>query len=744
MEASAKCEGCGHPLTSGVPGALCAACLMRVAMQAENSSGAFEWVPPDPHLLGSLFPELEIIELTGRGGMGAVYKARQRSLSRLVAIKILPIEMAAEEGFADRFAREARLMARLSHPHIVAIYDFGRRGETYFLLMEFIEGLNLRRLMQAGTLKPAECLKIVPQICDALQYAHDNGVVHRDIKPENILLDRAGSIKITDFGLARLIGSKPGAGRTAPSSAWGTVHYIAPEQIENPQSADHRVDIYALGVVFYQMLTGELPIGRFSVPSRKVKIDVRLDEVVLHALEKDPQIRYQKAQDVKTDVQAITTTPPPLTTRGVVAKAPAPNTWRPPAMVAAALIFALVALAGWLLVYALHHYSGDVASDAPGRHIDYGGSSQPAGRIPETRQGGQTLNGGLTNERLSAGTLCWLPRTWRSPSAVIVADNSVVLSGTTARGPALRTFSSDLVRSKSLTALLPTYYQSIRRLAVGGGVLMLGGGSSPEPGGFGVKSRGVIGLLDTQTNKFKDLSSALRRVDPDPYVLGIGGVAYADGRFLAGGAGGTTALVSYNPATDTMRSLAPAVPGYFAVNDVLFLGGRFLIDGAGPGPGGEPGTPPALGFITPGGRYTDLANVIPAGLGVMGESAFDGRECMIQGYNTADAHPMLVLFNPATLTFRDVTAVFPKYLSVQCIVGRAGRFWIGGFIQAQAYFAEFDPDADTVHELASVLPPARTASALAFGPDGFYIAGISAQDRVFIESAKPGMVGSGP
>src|SRR5208282_151459 len=148
---------------------------------------------------------------------------------------------------------------------------------------------------------------IVPQICDALQYAHDEGVVHRDIKPENVLVDRKGGVKIADFGLAKILGHEPEALRlTGEGQVMGTPHYLAPEQVEHPQAVDHRADIFSLGVVFYEMLTGELPLGKFQPPSGKVQVDVRLDEVVLHALEKEPQHRYQQASQVKTDVQKIT------------------------------------------------------------------------------------------------------------------------------------------------------------------------------------------------------------------------------------------------------------------------------------------------------------------------------------------------------------------------------------------------------------------------------------------------------
>ena len=247
--------------------------------------------------------------------MGAVYKARQRRLDRLVALKILPPEVAGHPAFEGRFTREAQALARLNHPHIVTLHDFGESGGLYYFLMEFVDGVNLRQMIAAGKLEPRQALAIVPQVCEALQYAHDEGIVHRDIKPENILLDKKGRVKIADFGLVKLMGSGDpvAAGRaavalTGSQQVMGTPHYMAPEQMERPQRVDHRADIYSLGVVFYEMLTGELPLGRFAPPSRMVQVDVRLDEVVLRTLEKEPERRYQHASDVKTDIESMSGT----------------------------------------------------------------------------------------------------------------------------------------------------------------------------------------------------------------------------------------------------------------------------------------------------------------------------------------------------------------------------------------------------------------------------------------------------
>ena len=323
------CPQCGAPLAADAPEGLCPQCLLKVALDSradaagstvdvppghlapttlkpEQTWGA---TPPDPKELGKLFPKLEILELIGRGGMGAVYKARQPALDRLVALKILPPESGRDQAFAERFVREARALAKLSHPNIVAVYDFGKAGDFFYFVMEFVDGVNLRQMEQAGKRTPAEALAMIPKICDALQFAHEEGVVHRDIKPENILVDKKGRVKIADFGLAKLLGKAPSdVTLTRSGQAMGTLNYMAPEQMEKPLTVDHRADIYSLGVVFYEMLTGELPLGRFAPPSQKAQIDVRLDEVVLKTLEKEPERRYQHVSEVRTDVEKISST----------------------------------------------------------------------------------------------------------------------------------------------------------------------------------------------------------------------------------------------------------------------------------------------------------------------------------------------------------------------------------------------------------------------------------------------------
>jgi serine/threonine protein kinase len=335
METPKLCSSCGRPLAPNAPQGLCPECLLKAGLPTEAQpagEGQAKAPPPQPPTieeLARLLPQLEILELLGHGGMGAVYKARQRSLDRFVALKVLPARPASDTGFAERFSREARALARLSHHNIVAVYEFGQAGDLPYFLMEYVDGPNLRQLARTGKVDPHEALQIIPQICEALQFAHEEGIVHRDIKPENILLDKRGRVKIADFGIAKILGDAASASAlTGARDVMGTPNYMAPEQVENPLVVDHRADIFSLGVVFYELLTGELPLGKFAPPSQKAEVDIRLDTVVLRALQKEPERRYQHAGELKTDLDRIASPPaaapstPPLPAHQPVPAAP--------------------------------------------------------------------------------------------------------------------------------------------------------------------------------------------------------------------------------------------------------------------------------------------------------------------------------------------------------------------------------------------------------------------------------------
>ncbi|MBK7874670.1 MAG: serine/threonine protein kinase [Planctomycetes bacterium] len=316
MSITKSCPRCGAGLSAPEElQGLCASCVLIAALEPNAEEGGEPARRPAPSIeeLARHFPDLELLELVGQGGMGAVYRVRQTKLGREAALKVLALDAVATPAFGERFEREARTLASLDHENIVQVYDAGRAGPWWYLLMEYVDGVSLRQMIRAHEVDPRTALALVAQVCDALQCAHDHGVVHRDIKPENVLVDRKGRAKILDFGLAKLLGREPRTGTlTETGQVMGTPRYMAPEQWERPLSVDHRADIYSIGVVFYELLTGELPIGAFALPSQKGAPDARVDSVVMKTLAKEPERRYQHASEVRTAVRSIESTPPPL------------------------------------------------------------------------------------------------------------------------------------------------------------------------------------------------------------------------------------------------------------------------------------------------------------------------------------------------------------------------------------------------------------------------------------------------
>lgn len=273
---------------------------------AEQTVEEVEWQPPSLEETARLFPLWQVRRLLGRGGMGAVYEMHQPELDRLVAVKLLPIEASRDEHLVERFRREARTLAKLRHPGIVALLESGVTPAGHlFFVMEHVDGSPLNQWISEGRLNVSRAIEIVRQICEALAHAHAQGVIHRDIKPSNILLDSKGRVKVADFGLAswQQAADQPGMTLSRTGAFMGTPAYAAPEQVRNAASVDHRADIYALGVLLYEMLTGDLPRGVFQPPSRKrAGADARLDQVVQRALQERPEDRYQAASELRDDV----------------------------------------------------------------------------------------------------------------------------------------------------------------------------------------------------------------------------------------------------------------------------------------------------------------------------------------------------------------------------------------------------------------------------------------------------------
>lgn len=246
----------------------------------------------------------ERLDLLGRGGMGEVYRARQTELDRFVALKLILAERSSDPMFVARFRREALAMARLSHPNIVAIHDYGELDGRPFLAMEYISGTSLRVKLRRNSLSFAEAYSVALQLCEAIAYAHESGVVHRDLKPENVLVTDDGRVKVADFGLAKLADRSPFADLTAEGVVLGTLRYMAPEQLAGASEVDARADVYSLGVMLYELFTGALPVGRFAPPSQASATPRAFDAVVLRALEGDPQRRFPSGRELLESLAA--------------------------------------------------------------------------------------------------------------------------------------------------------------------------------------------------------------------------------------------------------------------------------------------------------------------------------------------------------------------------------------------------------------------------------------------------------
>lgn len=263
---------------------------------------------PDLEEVNRILPGYRVLSVIGRGGMGLVYKAIQRSLDRHVALKLLPrsIGEVSESHWHERFQIEARAMAKLSHPGIVTVHDFGIASNgMLYIAMEYVAGESLASLLsREGKLQPERSVEMALQLCNALHYAHEHGIVHRDIKPSNILVGGESGYKVADFGLAKMDCDTDTAVLTLSKMALGTIHYMAPEVLICGDPADPRADIYAVGVLLYQVLTGEIPYGLAENASSRVpNIDGGLDAIIAKAMHRNPEARYQTVHELRTALE---------------------------------------------------------------------------------------------------------------------------------------------------------------------------------------------------------------------------------------------------------------------------------------------------------------------------------------------------------------------------------------------------------------------------------------------------------
>ncbi len=264
------------------------------------------FIAPDSAELQLLFPGYEIEGLIATGGMGAVYCALQKSLDRTVALKILPKELSKDAAFCEGFQAEAKAMARLNHPNLIGVYDFGEVDGMLFIIMEYVPGQSIYHSAHGQAIDPAEVVRLVSGICNGLAHAHENGIIHRDIKPANILLDLNAQPKIGDFGLARPIERQIQEGE----EIFGTPHYTAPEVVNSPNSVDYRADIFSVGVVLHELLTGKLPADDPRSPSVISRCDPRFNQIVAKATNPHPAARYASAAEMAKELLAITASRP--------------------------------------------------------------------------------------------------------------------------------------------------------------------------------------------------------------------------------------------------------------------------------------------------------------------------------------------------------------------------------------------------------------------------------------------------
>lgn len=260
---------------------------------------------PQVEEVKKLFPSYEVLGLIACGGMGAVYHGIQTSLDRPVAIKILPREFSQDAEFRAGFESEAKAMAKLNHPNLIGVYDFGEAGGMLFIVMEFVAGKSLHNATHGCAVEQADALAIVIGVCHGLAHAHEYGILHRDIKPSNILLDTQNNPKIGDFGLARALEREIQEGE----QIFGTPGYTAPEVLQPPFTIDQRADIFSVGVMLHEMLTGHLPDADPRPTSQIIGCNFRIDAVIQRATQADPTKRYTSVMELARELVVIAALP---------------------------------------------------------------------------------------------------------------------------------------------------------------------------------------------------------------------------------------------------------------------------------------------------------------------------------------------------------------------------------------------------------------------------------------------------
>src|SRR5262249_21521027 len=357
------CRKCGAAIPPDSPQNSCGACLLEAALGAGEHEGEVNLdVPPSQMLME--FGDYELLEQIGRGGQGVVFRARQKSLNRTVALKVINLGQWSSKADVKRFRREAEAVASLDHAGIVPIHEVGERDGSCYVSMKFVEGGQLDEVVRRSPMSIRQAVELVAKVARIVHYAHEHNILHRDIKPGNILLDAKGEPHLTDFGLARLLETESSVTQTL--DVLGTPSYMAPEQaVGNNAAVSSATDVYGLGAVFYQLLTGQPPFaGGTTYETIKLlldteprqprqlnpKIDRDLSTICLKCLEKDPKRRYSSALALAEDLERwLKHEPIQARHTGVLARGRKWVRRNPTSALLAASLIALAAAAGWIV-----------------------------------------------------------------------------------------------------------------------------------------------------------------------------------------------------------------------------------------------------------------------------------------------------------------------------------------------------------------------------------------------------------
>lgn len=304
-----QCGKCGQPMGQLVVNStVCPSCLMsdtladlEPADHRALSQMAHSGRSPSAEHLNAELPKFDFRELIGRGGSGWVYLAEQKSLGRLVAVKILRRRSADRATADERFMEEARTLAKLNHPNVVTVHDYGATDEHRYLVMEYVAGPSLRDRLRSGTVEVEEALRIAMLICQAVDFAHTSGIVHRDLKPENVLFvsdEQAAELKVADFGIAKLSGQQPTPDYTATGVVVGTPFYMAPERHTAMGTASASSDVYSIGVMLYEMIYRKLPLGYLAANQNQPGVSGEIQQVILRSLASEPNDRFATAGEL--------------------------------------------------------------------------------------------------------------------------------------------------------------------------------------------------------------------------------------------------------------------------------------------------------------------------------------------------------------------------------------------------------------------------------------------------------------